>query len=139
MNKRRDVVKAARSWIGTKWRHRGRSKFGIDCVGLVYLSRIEAGLPIEDQKGYGREPWNDKLRQELRRQFGEPISESEWDYGDVVLFAVGDKAPRHIGILADYKYGGFSLIHSHNFNNTCEIPLNNETELDLIEVYSCHQ
>ena len=29
------IIEAARGWVGTKWRHQGRSKRGIDCVGLV--------------------------------------------------------------------------------------------------------
>lgn len=134
---RAKVVAEARAWIGTRWGHRGRGPFRIDCVGLVVLSRKAVGLPIEDQRGYGREPWNDRLRSEMRRQFGEPISQEQWKPGDVALFSVGDSEPQHIGVIGDYVYGGLSLIHAHNYNHVTEQALNNDTELKLIEVYPC--
>ena len=32
------LVTAARTYIGTKWRHRGRSVHGVDCAGLGILA-----------------------------------------------------------------------------------------------------
>lgn len=35
MAKRKDIIAKARSWIGIKYRFRGRSRQGIDCSGLI--------------------------------------------------------------------------------------------------------
>ena len=33
--KRREIVDAARNWVGVPYRHQGRTRNGIDCVGLL--------------------------------------------------------------------------------------------------------
>jgi cell wall-associated NlpC family hydrolase len=39
------VEQEARKFIGTPFRHSGRSTLGIDCVGLLYMSFSRAGIP----------------------------------------------------------------------------------------------
>lgn len=58
-----EIVKYARSWLGTKWRHEGRGELGqgdprsgIDCAGLLVVTAKEFGLPYSDIRGYGRNP-----------------------------------------------------------------------------------
>jgi len=36
-NRRSDVVTAARSFLAVPWRHQGRDRDGLDCVGLVIM------------------------------------------------------------------------------------------------------
>ena len=80
------MIEKARSLIGTKWRHLGRSERGVDCLGLVILSLKAAGFEQQYDRTYGREPWKDGLRKALSDHFGEPIVDFE-DYkpGDVAL------------------------------------------------------
>ena len=33
--KRREIVAAARDWVGVPYRHQGRTRNGIDCIGLL--------------------------------------------------------------------------------------------------------
>lgn len=134
---RDQIIATARSYIGTKWRHRGRTQRGMDCVGLVVLSCQSAGIEIEDYVGYGREPWNDRLRQELKQQFGNPTD--DWQPGDIALFEIEHQRPRHIGILGNYKYGGLSLIHAHSIYGVVEQSLAGTKDLNLVEVYPCHR
>lgn len=133
---REKAIAHARSLIGTNWRHRGRTEWAIDCVGLVVLSLQKAGVDLHDDTDYGREPWNDNLQQRLQKIFDNPIAESDWQLGDVAVFKGVDKEPCHIGLLANYKYGGFSLVHSHAQHNTIEHVLDKKWRRLLVEVYS---
>lgn len=133
---RSQVIAKARSYLGAKWRHRGRKPWAIDCVGLVVLSLEAGGIIIPDDKYYGREPWRDRLQQKLQDRFGEPIHKDQWRVGDVALFKAMDKAPCHIGFLADYTHGGFSLLHSHAQHNVTEHALDDRWQRLLVEVYS---
>lgn len=42
---RKEIVAAARSWIGTPYRHLGRDRKHIDCIGFVWCVPKEMGLP----------------------------------------------------------------------------------------------
>lgn len=133
---RKLAVAYARSLLDVKWRHQGRKPWAVDCVGLVYLSLQHAGVNVDDQKGYGRSPWNENLQQKLRQRFGEPLPEGQWQIGDIAVFKSPKRGPSHIGLLADYLYGGFSLIHSHVQNNVAEHALDERWRKLLVEVYS---
>lgn len=128
---REAFVAHARSMIGTPWRHRGRKPWGVDCVGLIVLSAQAAGFPMQDARHYGREPWDDQLRKELRYYAGEPLS-GAWEPGDVVLIRWGKGEPSHVGILGDYAHGGLSLIHAQNVYGVVEHSLSGYF-LDCVE------
>lgn len=104
-------VEFARSMLDVRWRHRGRTCRNVDCVGLVVLALRHAGIVAEDRQFYGREPKEDRLREELRRQFGSPAAAPA--VGHVALFR-GKVYPLHVGILGNYRFGGLSLIHASN-------------------------
>ena len=56
MTTRSDVINEARSWLGIRWRHKGRSRsWGVDCVGLIYVVGKELGLTDYDNQGYNRD------------------------------------------------------------------------------------
>lgn len=104
----------ARSYLGTPFRHRGRSRRGIDCLGLIVLSFAAVGYDIRDRKYYGRFPERDGLREELISRFGEPVADLR--VGDVVTMRWhqenGVPLLNHVGILTPYPHGGFGLIHA---------------------------
>jgi cell wall-associated NlpC family hydrolase len=135
------LVATARDWIGTRWRHRGRSRRGIDCVGLVYLAARASGIALEDASHYGRDPWDDRLRRELRSAFGEAVwrqedpSDIEWMPGDVALVCWYSGEPSHVGVIADHKFGGLSLIHCENLNGCVEHSLSGHYIDCVTEVY----
>lgn len=53
---RQTVVDTARGWLGTRWRHQGRTREGIDCIGLPVVITQALKLTNYDVKAYGREP-----------------------------------------------------------------------------------
>ena len=115
------VVETARSLVGTKWRHKGRSKHSIDCVGIIVYSFAAAGVEIIDRKHYGREPWKDGLDEVLEKNFCKKLDKKERRGVDVAIIWFDDMpAPSHIGIIAKHPYGGLSLIHSYSMQNTVE-------------------
>lgn len=107
-----DVVAAARSHLGTPWRHQGRMPgVALDCAGLVILVARELGVvPADfDVNGYSRQPDGSML--ELCKRFMVQISAIE--YGSVAVLA-SESEPHHMGIVGDYRHGGCSLIHAAN-------------------------
>ena len=47
-------VAAARSYIGTRCVHQGRSRNGVDCIGLVVMAVRDCGLDAPLTADYGR-------------------------------------------------------------------------------------
>jgi cell wall-associated NlpC family hydrolase len=53
-----DVIAEARSWVGVPFRHQGRSRHGIDCVGLpIVVGQVLGIFPAKFEiANYGRTP-----------------------------------------------------------------------------------
>lgn len=113
---RQRIVDEARRWIGVRWRHQGRSRDGVDCVGLLIVvardlcllpvARIDA---IEAQTaGYSRYPTGEVLRRWCAAELSESTDPAP---GDVALFTTGSD-PQHLGIIGD-RPAGLSLIHAY--------------------------
>lgn len=122
--------------IGVGWRHQGRKPWAVDCVGLVVLALHGAGWPkfIEAPARYGREPWDDQLRQGLKNNFGSRAI-GPMVPGDIGLFRFGRGDPAHVGILADHLYGGLSIIHASTREGVIETVLSGRIQQGLIEAY----
>lgn len=99
-----DLVEAARGYLGVPFHHQGRNKAGIDCLGLLVVSAKEAGIELEDHKGYSRQPDGITLRSECDRQL---IKIDKMKTGDILLMRFR-KEPQHIAIKTD-----IGIIHSY--------------------------
>lgn len=102
-----DFVDSARSYMGTKWRHQGRSRMGVDCVGLVILSLADIGVEVPDMQGYRRHPdpiFVEHIRNNSVPAFG-PLP------GTLGIFRDGTQ-PCHVGIFAT-MHDQVSLIHAY--------------------------
>lgn len=126
-------IEGARQLKGARWRHRGRKPWAVDCVGLVVLAGKHAGLNTGDESRYGREPWEDRLRDGLRDRFGGPVT--DWRAGDIALIRWRHGEPSHLGIIADHPNGGLSLIHAHNLHGVVECSLSGPYRSCIVEVY----
>lgn len=105
-----EFIPAARSYDGTRWRHMGRSRLGIDCVGLVLLAAREVGHAVEDVASYrrganGYDVVREIAARTVRADLAAPAE------GDILLFRDG-LYPCHCGILGR-RHGVWSLIHAH--------------------------
>lgn len=112
-------VVAARKYLGVKFRHRGRSSTGLDCVGLVMRSWYDCGVKLHDYLLYGRDPCDARLQEHAIAAMGEPVAIAPvaWNDlqdGDVVILRFVSE-PHHVGIVAAVEYAGqpaFNLIHA---------------------------
>jgi len=128
------AIEKARSFLNVKWRHRGRSKFGIDCIGLIVISVKAGGIEMNDRVNYGRHPWKDGLRNELIAHFGKCV-EGEYLPGDVALIKwQGAAEASHVGIIANSNYG-LTLIHSFSQSSVVEHLIDDVWKSRIIEVY----
>jgi len=115
------LVTAARRYLGTRWRHRGRNERGLDCAGLGWIAYRDCGVVLPDFRLYGKEPHNDGLVRYITAAVGEPVAvapvrEDQLALGDVVIMRF-DIDPHHIAIVSDYPFGGFALIHACGHSN----------------------
>lgn len=128
------AVAEARSYIGCKWRHRGRSRLGIDCIGLIVKAVAAGGIEMRDRLDYGREPWKDGLRAEMVDHFGLPVDDMQ--PGDVVLMRWDDQPePSHVGMITDHPLGGFGLVHSYSMTSVTEHGIDAYWLRRIVEVY----
>jgi len=119
------AVDCARSYVGCKWRHRGRSRFGIDCIGLVIKAVQAGGIAFKDRLDYGREARDNGLERELRNHFSEPLNDSP-QAGDIVLIHFEEQsAPNHVGLIGELN-GRLTLIHASSELRVCEHGLTDE-------------
>lgn len=110
------VVAAARTWIGTPYRHQGSRKgVGCDCLGLVRGVWVEiTGQATQDPGAYAPD-WAeragaDRLIIAADRHCGAALPLSEAREGDIILFRWRDGvAAKHIGILS----GPDHFIHAY--------------------------
>lgn len=106
----------ARKLLGVRWRHKGRTERGLDCLGLLWLpmSRVVRSLrgialprPADD---YGRTPYNRRLRAELTHWLGDPVP---LDQADVVSMRwTGEE--HHVGLVVPHHFHRRGLIHADN-------------------------
>lgn len=113
------LVEAARRYDGVRFRHRGRSKNGIDCAGLVKCSYADCGEELPDFLLYGREPHRDGLTTHVRAALGEPVAvapvaREQLQVGDVPVMRF-EHEPHHLAIVTDYPLGGLAMIHADGF------------------------
>lgn len=106
--KRTDVVLSAQSYLGVPFVDMGRTRQGLDCLGLLIAIANDVGLSVaqEDQNFvYSKEPDGRLLRAKLSK-YMRTIPYSVYQPGDVVLM-LGTPTdngfpPCHLGIFESY-------------------------------------
>lgn len=97
-----DLVREARLLVGTPWLHQGRTRLGVDCIGLVILAAKNAGLDVFAAAGVA--PVRRYGRRADPRLYGlmstHCAAADAPRPGCVALFRFpGESWPRHFGIL----------------------------------------
>lgn len=105
------VVAVARSMLGVRWVHQGRSRQGIDCIGLPVLVRRELGLATLDVADYARMATSEAMIAYCRLHMQE-LSIEQLAPGDLLILRFDPN--RHMALVGDYPLGGLSLIHAYS-------------------------
>lgn len=116
---RAEVVVEARTWLNVPYEHQGRSRFAVDCAGLVIcVARAKLIVAADfDVTGYERTPDGTSLLVECDRWMTR-IPMNQMRPADVLVYAfIAELGPQHMGIIADYRYGGHSLIQALAHSN----------------------
>lgn len=111
MTTRGDIVREARAWLGVKWQHQGRTRYGIDCIGLLQKTALELGL-IDSMAParYGRRPDGTLLAQIREAGLTEvPVGKAQ--PGDIAVFSRAGE-PFHLGIMTS-RGGVASVVHAY--------------------------
>lgn len=104
-----DIIEAARSEIGTPFRHQGRiAGKCLDCAGLIVRVAELLGVHVADQKGYSRLPSGSKLESALDGQPSVFLVRGAPLPGDILMLRF-NKDPQHLAI-----FTGENIIHSTN-------------------------
>lgn len=111
------IVKAAREWIGTPFRHQARVKgVGADCGQLVIGVGLEAGAfiadPTTEHSVYGRLP-NPRRMQKAIEALMVEIPFDQARAGDVLWMHWRVGVPMHLAILAEHE-GRRTMIHAYS-------------------------
>lgn len=99
---RADIVAEARRWIGVPYVHQGRSRFGVDCIGLVLCVRnaVEEWTPGRTLiRNYARCP-KDALLVSIVEKYATRLEEPE-DGCMILIKWPRAITPAHAGIYAE--------------------------------------
>lgn len=92
----------ARKYLGIPYKHNGRDKAGVDCLGLMLMVLRDAGIILPNDDGRPIDPrWYDADPERLVRgleRYGRRIDVTELQPLDVVVFCFQGK-PRHAGVM----------------------------------------
>lgn len=93
------IVNAARTYLGVPFVHQGRSRRGVDCVGLLVCVAQDLGIPVSDDLAYGLNPDPVHLRVKLSENLA-PIAIADAQPGDVYQMRF-DQDATHVAIVTD--------------------------------------
>ena len=96
---RAEIIQAARAYLGTPYAHQGRTKFGLDCIGLIIRVAHDLGLSDYDESHYSRVPSGRRM-QRLLSENCEKIPIKAATLGDLLHIAF-ETQPQHVAILTD--------------------------------------
>ena len=107
---REDIVSEARMWVGTPWKHQGRTSYGIDCAGLPIMVGKALGLTTFDITSYPARPDGSFLGPFYDNLIHKPRADL-LNQGDVVVFSESGHIC-HCGIITR-KHGVLAVVHAH--------------------------
>lgn len=113
------IVACARAYLGVPFRHLGRNRRGLDCVGLVMAAYEDAGaidaaaLQTGKDQRYGPVPNEAALLSTLETMGVGRVPWKGRRAGDVLLLLVGGERS-HVGILTTDR-GYETMIHAYSY------------------------
>lgn len=102
-----EVLKVARTWINTPYRHQGRSRKGVDCGGFLICLGRELGVDLlEPSVEYSMSPDPQLILKGLLDNCYLIPNINNRQPGDIIHFSFAGE-PRHVGLSTD-----IGVIHS---------------------------
>lgn len=127
-------IAAARSYMGVKFRHQGRTRRGVDCVGHVVLSLRDIGLSPNDRTNYGILPYEKQLEAVLRDHFGPPVAGAPQPADVVLMKWAGEVC--HTGIITPHPDYGIGIVHCYlSSQKVVEHGIDDTWRRRIVEVY----
>lgn len=124
------IIDKAREYINTPWLHQGRSKLGVDCVGLIVCVFKDCGITVEDYTKYHRTPHSEDMLDILNRHL-EKKRLSELEKGDIITIRIRG-AIQHVAI-----YNNDTIIHADNrAGKVLEIPMTGRLRERIIAAHT---
>ena len=126
---RSDIVDAARSWLGTPYRHQASCRgVGADCLGLIRgIWRDVLGDEPERPPAYTpdwAEATGDERLLRAAHRLLTRVREDEAAAGDILLFRMIDRGPaKHVAVLTSDKLENGRIIHAYSGHAVCETRL----------------
>ena len=131
------IVAAARTWIGTPYKHQASTKgAGVDCLGLIRgVWRETVGPEAETVPPYSSD-WGETDRCELlwaaALRHLRP-ADLPGQTGDVVLFRMRENAiAKHLGVLGE---GGATFIHAYSGHGVLEHPMSDPWRRRIVAAF----
>lgn len=110
---RNSVVAAARSYLRVPYMHQGRTRHGLDCIGLVIRVAHDLGLSTYDIDGYARVPSGMRMARLISEQC-KKINVADILPGDLLHLAY-DTEPQHLVLVTD-----MGIIHADSQRGVVE-------------------
>lgn len=106
---RDNIVQIAQSYINVPFKHQGRNRRGLDCVGLLVCVASYLKLSDYDIYDYSRIPRNFDLLQHIERAGAVKISPMLYKHGSFMVFRAR-RLPMHVAIVSN-KNNQRDIIH----------------------------
>jgi len=118
--RRSEITAEARSWVGTRFRHQGRTRgVAVDCAGVILGVARAFNVDCEDIHGYGREPVAARVKQILDR-YALPVKKEDARPGDILLLSLNGER-RHMGIMTErgivHAWSGAGKVVEHRIDS----------------------
>lgn len=136
-----DIVRAARRWLGTPYRHQASLRgVGADCLGLIRgIWRDVVGQEPEAPPAYTPD-WAEAtgeerlLRAALRHMARVPLDEAI--AGDMLLFRMLERGPaKHAAILVTDHLEQGTILHAYSGHDVCETRLTEPWRRRLVAAF----
>lgn len=117
-----EIVTKARTLLGVRWSHQGRTTGRTDCLGLVLYAAQAQGLEgVDIPNDYDRHAGPEAMVSVCRKHLIE-ISRAELQPADIVVLRYPKVSTNHIGLVADYHVPGHvALIHAQASHPHCVV------------------
>jgi cell wall-associated NlpC family hydrolase len=111
---RREIVAAARSFVGVPYRHQGHTKRALDCIGLIIVVAETFGFDTAIPRGYSAQPQARQVLVGANKSLWKPEDQSKIVPGDIAVFwGWQAEEPQHFTIIGE-NGSHLTVIHAYS-------------------------